>query len=696
MSPPAEDQADDLLERDGRREAVHGRRSRGRNSQRGASGLSVGVAATVKEKLDIVDLIGETVPLKKAGTTFKGLCPFHGEKTPSFTVTPSRETWKCFGCGRGGDIFNFVMERDGVDFPTALRSLAGRAGVEMSERTTREDAQRKRLRDALEAAISFYHQVLTSHASGAAARDYLHGRGFTDETISTHGLGWAPDAWDALSSALTRRRNLAEADLEAAGLVSRRRSGSGVYDRFRGRVIFPIRDAGGGATGLAGRILGPQTSESGPKYLNSPQTLLFDKGRTLYLIDRAKGAIRRTGRAVLVEGNTDALMAHQAGFDNVVCSMGTALTAGQVELLTRYAPRIALAYDVDAAGQSAATFGATELTALVGEIERSPYRGRLTDVDVVRLPDDRDPDEVIRDEPETWRAATEHPQPIMEFLIDRAATRHDQRTVPGRERLVAAVLPTLRTIADPVRRDGYVQLLARRSGVEERTLLEALRRPESGTGRPGGARDESHVGSRINLEAVMAQPDALDPRAVERALEPAEATLLRLLLTYPSHLDATAARMTEDPFVTTPARELWKALEAALEAGSDQAPFDRGAFVAGLEPTLAGVARTLLARTDPLPGSTVETQQAIDQSLLTLDRARLSERIEFTRAGLAEAEAARDAGELERLQQEVLELQRRRLALDRAVADTSLLSRRRIHPKSTPENVEVAHGDGRH
>jgi DNA primase len=376
--------------------------------------------------------------------------------------------------------------------------------------------------------------------------------------------------------------------------------------------------------------------------------------------------------------------------------MGTALTAGQVELLTRYAPRIALAYDVDAAGQSAATFGATELTALVGEIERSPYRGRLTDVDVVRLPDDRDPDEVIRDEPETWRAATEHPQPIMEFLIDRAATRHDQRTVPGRERLVAAVLPTLRTIADPVRRDGYVQLLARRSGVEERTLLEALRRPEGGMGRPGGARDESHVGSRINLEAVMAQPDALDPRAVERALEPAEATLLRLLLTYPSHLDATAARMTEDPFVTTPARELWKALEAALEAGSDQAPFDRGAFVAGLEPTLAGVARTLLARTDPLPGSTVETQQAIDQSLLTLDRARLSERIEFTRAGLAEAEAARDAGELERLQQEVLELQRRRLALNRAVADTSLRSRRRIHPKSTPENVEVAHGDGRH
>jgi DNA primase len=663
--------------------------------------LSVGVAATVKEKLDIVDLIGETVQLKKAGTTFKGLCPFHGEKTPSFTVTPARETWKCFGCGRGGDIFNFVMERDGVDFPSALRSLAARAGVEMSERTSREDAQRKRLRDALEAAISFYHQVLTSHPSGVAARDYLHGRGFTDATISTFQLGWAPDAWDALNSALIRRRNIALEDLEGAGLVSRRRSGSGAYDRFRGRVVFPIRDAGGGATGLAGRILGPQTSESGPKYLNTPQTLLFDKGRTLYLIDRARSAIRKTGRAVLVEGNTDALMAHQAGFENVVCSMGTALTAGQVELLTRYAPRIALAYDVDAAGQNAATFGATELTALVGEIERSPYRGRLTDVDVIRLPDDRDPDEVIRDDPEAWRAATENPQPIMEFLIDRAAARHDQRTVPGRERLVAAVLPTLRTIADPVRRDGYVQLLARRSGVEERTLLEALRRPDP-TARAGGARDDAHVGSRINLEAIMAQPDALDPRAVERAIQPAEATLLRLLLIYPGRFAATADRLTEQPFVTTPARELWKALDAALRAaGRDPTdrdpsrgdPFDRAAFVAGLEPTLATVAKTLLARTDPLPADEAETQQTIDQTLLTLARGRLSEEIEFTRARIAEAEATRDEDELLRLQPEVLQLQQRRLALDRAVADTSLLARRRIHPMASPETVEVSHGD---
>jgi DNA primase len=653
--------------------------------------LSVGVAATIKEKLDIVEIVGETVQLKKAGTIFKGLCPFHGEKTPSFTVTPARERWHCFGCGRGGDVFSFVMERDGVDFPTALRTLAGLAGVELSERTTREDAQRKRIRDALDGAIAFYHTVLTQHPAGKPALDYLHDRGFTDETIEKFRLGWAPDAWDAMNAAVRKKRpQTTEADLEAAGLVSRRRSGRGVYDRFRARVIFPIRDASGNATGMTGRILGAQGEDTGPKYLNTPQTLLFDKGRTLFLIDKAKSAMRKAGVAVLVEGNTDAIMAHQAGFENVVCSMGTALTAGQVELLTRYAPRIALAYDVDAAGQGAAAFGATELTALVGEIERSPYRGRLTDVDVVRLPDGRDPDEIIRDDPDVWREATEHPQPIMEFLIDRAASRHDPSTVGGREKLVADVLPTLRTISDPVRRDGYLQLLARRSGVEERTLLEALRRREDVP--PGGARDAAHVGARINLEAVMAQPDALDPRAVERAIEPAEATLLRLMLRYPSYYAPTAERLAAvDPFVTTPARELWKALGAVLmQEGT--ARFELKSFIEGLEPTSRAVAQTLIARTGPLPDEQNDIQQAIDQSLLTLEKGRLAEQIEYTRARLAEAEAADDQAELKRLAREVLDLQRRRLELDRAVDDTSLLARRRIHPKPA-DQVEVTHGN---
>jgi DNA primase len=590
-------------------------------------------------------------------------------------VTPARESWKCFGCGRGGDIFSFVMERDGIDFPEALRRLAARAGVEISERTSREDARRKRLRDALEAAVAFYHRTLTESRHGQAALDYLHGRGFTDDTISTHQLGYAVDAWDTLSKSLVERRGFTDEELEAAGLVSRRQGRRGVYDRFRGRIIFPIRDASGNATGLGGRVVGAGQPDS-PKYLNSPSTLLFDKSRTLYLIDRAKGAIRKQGVAILVEGNTDALMAHQQGFHNVVGSLGTALTPAQVELVTRYAPRIALAYDVDAAGQGAATFGATELTALVGEIERSPHRGRLTDVGVVRLPDGRDPDEVMRDEPDAWRKQTEEPQPIVDYLIDNYARRHDPRSLAGRERLVAAMMPTLRRVTNPTERDGYLQQLARRSGVEERVLLEELRRPEP-TARQRQA--EAHAGAKINLEAILASPDALDPEAVARTLEPIESGLLRLLLLRPYLRDQVAGRLGADDFVTTPARELWRRLEATPAAG-----FDRAAFAETLDPTLAAVARTLFARTDPLPEDDQTLGQAVEQSLLSLERNRMSERLEFTRAELAEAEATADDETATRLRREVQELQGHRLELDRRRDETSLLSQRRTARTPTP------------
>ncbi|MBA2555822.1 MAG: DNA primase, partial [Chloroflexi bacterium] len=497
--------------------------------------MSVGVAAEIKAKLDIADIVGENVQLRKAGTSLKGLCPFHGEKTPSFTVTPSRESWKCFGCGLGGDVFSFVMQRDGIDFPESLRRLAARAGVELSERTSREDARRKRLREVLEAAVSFYHRVLTGSRTGEPALAYLHDRGFTDHTIETFQLGFAPDDWSALTRNLAERRGIRQEELEAAGLARRSQRGRGVYDLFRGRIMFPIRDASGSMTGFGGRIVGSGEgtgqatgADRGPKYLNSPATSLFEKSRTLYLIDHAKGAMRKHGRAILVEGNTDALMAHQQGFDNVVGSLGTALTAGQVELITRYAPQIAFAYDVDSAGQSAATFGATELSALVSEIERSGHRGRLTDVGVVRLPAGRDPDEVIRDDPDTWRTASDDPQPIMEYLIDRYAARHDPRTINGRQRLVAAVMPTLRRVTDPTERDGYLQLLSRRSGVEERVLLETLRQSDASAGRRTG---DAQAGSRINLDALLSQPGAIDPQAAVRALEPVESILLRLLLT---------------------------------------------------------------------------------------------------------------------------------------------------------------------
>jgi DNA primase len=574
------------------------------------------------------------------------------------------------------------MEREGIDFPEALRRLAQRAGVEISERTSREDARRKRLRDALEAAIAFYHRVLTESRHGQPALDYLRSRGFTDQTISTFQLGYAVDAWDTLSRALVQKRDFTEGELEEAGLVSRRQGRRGVYDRFRGRIIFPIRDASGNPTGLGGRIIGAQlqgegSRDQGPKYLNSPATALFDKSRTLYLIDRAKSAIRKEGYAVLVEGNTDALMAHQQGFENVVGTLGTALTPAQIELVTRYAPRIAMAYDVDAAGQGAAAFGAQELTALIGEIERSPHRGRLTDVGVVRLPEGRDPDELMRDDPAAWREASQNPQPIMEYLIDTYARRHDPRTLAGRERLVAAVMPTLRRVTSPTERDGYLQLLARRSGVEERVLLEELRRPEPPR-VPGQRRGEgTHAGAKINLEAVLSSPDALDPGAVAQLLKRAEFTLLRLLLLRP-YLRETPG-VAEVEFITTPAREIWRRLRDVEAAG-----FDRAAFAEALDATLGGVVRTMYADSEPLPDDESGLRQAIRQSLLSLERVRIDDEISAKEFDIREAEASGEREAANRLLAEVSALKSRRLELDRRRDATTLLHDRKTRPTPQP------------
>ncbi|HYL41144.1 MAG TPA: DNA primase, partial [Candidatus Binatus sp.] len=424
------------------------------------------------------------MPLKKAGTTFKGLCPFHGEKTPSFTVTPSRESWKCFGCGLGGDVFSFVMQRDGVSFPDALRTLAAKAGVEIDERTKREDAHRARLRDVMETAIAFYHQVLTATSLGKPALDYLRGRRFTDKTIEDFQLGWAPDAWDSMSRRLVEKRQIRPEELVEVGLASPGRSasrGAGVIDKFRGRVLFPIRDQNGSPTGLGGRILGSEGDASatsrdvGPKYLNTAATPLFDKSRSLYLIDKAKAAMRKSGQAVIVEGYTDALMAHQAGFDNVVASLGTALTPGQVALLTRYAKKIALAYDVDPAGQKAGTFGAHALQGLIGQLAATESGIELDEVRVVRLPEGKDPDEVVRDAPDRWREEVRTAQPIVEYLVDTYARTYDLKTPGGKARFVDAVMPTIRSVPNPVMRDAYLQLVQRASGVEHAVLLDVLR-----------------------------------------------------------------------------------------------------------------------------------------------------------------------------------------------------------------------------
>ena len=437
--------------------------------------LAVGVAAEVKNKLSVVEVVGETVSLKKAGTTYKGLCPFHGEKTPSFVVTPQRETWHCFGCGLGGDIFSFVMQRDSVTFPEALRTLAQRAGVEIDERTQREDAHKARLRGVLDSAIAFYHAVLTGSNAGQAGarlspRPRLQRRDHRGLPARLGARRLGPDDPDprhasATSGPTNSSRSASPRRASPVAAASTTSSGPASRSRSATRTAMP--------SGLGGRLL----EGDGPKYLNSPATPLFDKSRTLYLIDKAKGPIRKSGQAVIVEGYTDALIAHQAGFDNVVASLGTALTPGQVALLTRYASRIVLAYDVDAAGEKAGTLGVTALAGLIGQLQSDTSGVKLEDVRVARLPDGKDPDEVVRSNPADWEAAIAKAKPLVEYLIDHHAGRFDLKTSSGRIGFVEAVMPAIRDIADPLRRDEALGEVRRASGVEERVAAPGPRAP---------------------------------------------------------------------------------------------------------------------------------------------------------------------------------------------------------------------------
>jgi len=597
-----------------------------------------GIAAEIKSKLPVVDVVGETVVLKRAGSIYKGLCPFHAEKTPSFIVTPDRESWRCFGCGEGGDIFTFLMRRDGIDFREALSRLAEKAGVELSAQTAKEDRHRRRLREALEAAIAWYREVLLQANQAARARAYLDERGLTAETLERFAIGYAPTTWDALTRRLIGR-GFNNEELIASGLASPSNRG-GVIDKFRGRIIIPIRDASGRATGLGGRIM---PGADGPKYLNSPAGPLFDKSHTLYGLDLAKAAIRREKLTVIVEGYTDVMAAHQAGFSNVVASLGTALTRGQIELATRYADAIALAYDVDLAGEAATQRGLLE--------ELGPDQS-VSKVRVVRIPSGKDPDELIRNDPDAWRTAVAEAKPVIEYFMERTAAEVDLDTIAGKRELTGRALALLKRVGDPVERSLYLQRLARLVNVEERVLLDALaREPVRRTAR---------------LAPVPVGPGS-EPAV--QGLAPLEREALSLLLRYP----ALTAELPSDeplPFRDATTNALVEAWRERVAGGHGSAA-DLEVLIGGLDPATAGLARELLAHlASNGNGAQLEASDARAQlriCLLRLRATRIEEAIHDGQLLLAEAQREGDASQLDALKQQINQLGREKADLNKAM-----------------------------
>ena len=574
----------------------------------------------IKSRLDIVEVISGYVPLQKSGRNFKALCPFHAEKTPSFIVFPESQHWHCFGaCNEGGDVFTFVMKQEGWDFRTALEELARRAGVELQPRTPAQqqaDQEADRQRELLAAAARYYHQLLLTSPEAEAARAYIARRGLSAETVERFGLGYSPSGWDRVRTALQAQGYSAEELLKAGLLVENVETGA-TYDRFRERLMIPIRDPKGHVVGFGARTLDPQGL---PKYLNSPQTLLFDKSRLLFGFDLARPAIHREDQAVIVEGYMDVMQAHQAGFTNVVAQMGTALSEAQLQLLQRYARRLILALDPDAAGIQATLRGvevARETLEQTWEPVFDPrglvgYEARLgAEIRILRLPPGQDPDDLIRQDAESWARRVATAEPVVEFYLHVLTEGFDLEDTKAKARVVDLLLPVLRAVANPVEREGYVQKIARALRVEPRAVAERLigaeRRRSGGRSTTGPTR-----------EAQAQRPAPAQPAAADL-----EGHCLSLLLRRRgllSQLNEALRRHGLDPlrgqdFQDAGARAVFEAWVQVLER---DASTDAEALAALLPPDLRGRLSELLVPDD----LKLSDEQLVRDAAMTLLRLR--------------------------------------------------------------------------
>ena len=434
----------------------------------------------IKQRIDLVDTVSQTVKLKRTGKNYIGFCPFHSNtRTPSFVVFPETQTWRCFGqCGEGGDLFGYVMKRDNLDFPEALKQLAEKAGVVLrpqSPSEKKQDQVRQTLTEVMETAVEFFRKQMLETSAGKKALDYLHKRGLSDETIKIWGLGYAPDSWTLLLEFLLSK-GYSEDLIAQAGLVTQK-SDKRVNDRFRDRLMFPIRNPYGKMAGFGGRILNP---DDNPKYLNSPATEIFDKGRLLYGLDQARAGMRKSGRAVIVEGYMDVIGLHQAGYANAVAPMGTALTEAQFALIKRITTNIIMALDPDAAGKNATMRGLETARRAMDQSEDLSFnskgwlqieRSLKADIRVAELPDGLDPDEIVLRDPESWQKILDGAKPIINHVMDNLAQGRDLSDPKVKREIAEQVLPLLDDVSSPIERDAYRLRLATLLRLDERTLV---------------------------------------------------------------------------------------------------------------------------------------------------------------------------------------------------------------------------------
>lgn len=399
--------------------------------------------------------------LTKTGVNHRGVCPFHSEKTPSFFVSPTRQTWHCFGCGAGSSIFDFIMKVEGVEFGDALRILANKAGIELKKEDSQLRTERHRLYEICELACLFFQKQLESSSIGKEAEKYLASRGISKESIGKWRIGYSPDAWNGLSDFLVGRGYDRE-EIIKAGLAIKKDGGRGEsYDRFRGRIIFPIFDLNSQVAGFGGRVF-RQTGETA-KYINTPQTLLYDKSRILYGLNYAKLAIRKENQCVVTEGYTDVIMCHQAGYENTIAASGTALTSLHLNILKRYSDNLILAFDMDVAGDSATKRS-------INLAQEQGFNIKITETYLK----DSDPADIIQKNPELWKGAIKQARSIMDYYFDSAFSAYDKKTSEGKKKIGEIVLPAIKILPNRIEQSHWIQKLSQELDTREEFILEEL------------------------------------------------------------------------------------------------------------------------------------------------------------------------------------------------------------------------------
>jgi DNA primase len=590
-----------------------------------------GFADDVKNQADIIRVVSDYVTLKKRGANHIACCPFHSEKTPSFNVSQGKGIYKCFGCGAGGGIFDFVMQIEGCDFPEALRIVAEKSGiaipvVDETEDHKKVEHNREVVTRLNELAAKFFENNLQDPGVGAQARDYFAARGLTEETIRIFRLGYAPDSWDALINHL-RENGTTTDELDISGLAVLKETG-GLYDRFRNRVMFPIVDSQGRVIAFGGRVMG----EGEPKYLNSPETAIYTKGRNLYGLAFAKNEIRNKGFAILVEGYMDCLMPFQEGIHNIVASLGTALTDSQVRLLRRYMdkPQIIVNFDSDSAGQ-AATMRSIEMLLAEG-----------FKINILQIPTGKDPDEFVRTQgAKAFVALFKTTQPYIEYVIDRAIGEIDTSRPAGKVEAINSILPHLARMPDKVARAEYAEQLANRLKVDSRVIRDDMKR------------------------VAVNRQQALDPKKVRAAEEvtQGERQLLELMLANSHVRKAMVTNLTEADYSELATGAVFKAI-IELQNQEREPDFTNLSQSLAEEPERDLIPTLLMSDLSWAGNHDFDTLfKKATEALSSLRRKRFERRLDVIQIEISQAERDNNTEQVLQLYQEKMDIQKRKMAL---------------------------------